>query len=515
MLGGVAVFCAGSLIGALATARGHADRGPGRDGRRRGRLRARDALADPADLPDRAARRARALGVWTSVSGHLARRRARARRPARRARRAGAASSGSTSSSASSRSRRRRGRCRRAPTRRAGRSTCRASSRASSRSRRSPFAVIEGENAGLHHLVDRRPVRPRRRSRPSVFVLDRAAHRRSGRPARVLPDPRLSQRERRRLRNELRPLRGLLLHRAVPAGGLEVLRRRRSRSSSSRWRSRWSLRARSPAAGRRREARAGRWPSAASSPAAGMFASTRCSAPTSRSDSSPRRSRSSASGSGSHSSPSPSAVLSIVPPERSGMAASTVNTSRELGGVLAVAILGAVINGRLVSDLNSKLAGLGVPDDLQQLVVARRHPRRSARRTRRLRSSRTRSSRRRRSCIRGSSARCSTRPTDVVRPRPARRPRRRRGDPPRRAPSSRSSATSEIRRQPDQADGGGHATNGLLEQRARRAEVEPREARGPARRSVGPGLSATLPRSRNASDGSSPSPSSRQSSQAR
>ncbi len=44
------------------------------------------------------------------------------------------------------------------------------------------------------------------------------------------------------------------------------------------------------------------------------------------------------------------AVLSIVPAERSGMAASTVNTSRQLGGVLAVAILGAVVNARLVGD---------------------------------------------------------------------------------------------------------------------------------------------------------------------
>jgi EmrB/QacA subfamily drug resistance transporter len=62
-------------------------------------------------------------------------------------------------------------------------------------------------------------------------------------------------------------------------------------------------------------------------------------------------------------------VLAIVPGERSGMAASTVNTSRELGGVLAVAILGAVINGRLVSDLTHKLGGLGVPMQLQVIVV--------------------------------------------------------------------------------------------------------------------------------------------------
>ncbi len=63
------------------------------------------------------------------------------------------------------------------------------------------------------------------------------------------------------------------------------------------------------------------------------------------------------------------AVLSVVPAERSGMAASTVNTSRQLGGVLAVAILGAVINARLVGELTNKLAGLGVPSDLQSIVV--------------------------------------------------------------------------------------------------------------------------------------------------
>jgi hypothetical protein len=51
------------------------------------------------------------------------------------------------------------------------------------------------------------------------------------------------------------------------------------------------------------------------------------------------------------------------------MAASTVNTSRQLGGVLAVAILGAVINSRLVSDLTTQLGRLGVSHDLQQIVV--------------------------------------------------------------------------------------------------------------------------------------------------
>ena len=63
------------------------------------------------------------------------------------------------------------------------------------------------------------------------------------------------------------------------------------------------------------------------------------------------------------------AVLSIVPAERSGMAASTVNTSRQLGGVLAVAILGAVVNHRLVGELSSKLGDLGVPSIFQSLVL--------------------------------------------------------------------------------------------------------------------------------------------------
>ena len=63
------------------------------------------------------------------------------------------------------------------------------------------------------------------------------------------------------------------------------------------------------------------------------------------------------------------AVLSIVPAERSGMAASTVNTSRQLGGVLAVAILGAVVNARLVADLGDRLTKLGVPGSLKPIVL--------------------------------------------------------------------------------------------------------------------------------------------------
>jgi EmrB/QacA subfamily drug resistance transporter len=63
------------------------------------------------------------------------------------------------------------------------------------------------------------------------------------------------------------------------------------------------------------------------------------------------------------------AVLGIVPAERSGMAASTVNTSRELGGVLAVAILGAVVNAEIVGRLTDQLKVLGVPAIFKNLVI--------------------------------------------------------------------------------------------------------------------------------------------------
>jgi len=63
------------------------------------------------------------------------------------------------------------------------------------------------------------------------------------------------------------------------------------------------------------------------------------------------------------------AVLTIVPAERSGMAASTVNTSREFGGVLAVATLGAVVNAQIVADLTRRLVHLGVPKAFRDLVI--------------------------------------------------------------------------------------------------------------------------------------------------
>ncbi len=62
-------------------------------------------------------------------------------------------------------------------------------------------------------------------------------------------------------------------------------------------------------------------------------------------------------------------VLTVVPGKRSGMAASTLNTSRELGGVLAVATLGAVVNAQLVGELGRRLTELGVTGSFRSLIL--------------------------------------------------------------------------------------------------------------------------------------------------
>jgi hypothetical protein len=63
------------------------------------------------------------------------------------------------------------------------------------------------------------------------------------------------------------------------------------------------------------------------------------------------------------------AVLTVVPAEESGMAASTVNTSRELGGVFGVAVLGSVVNAQLTAGLTHKLVKLGIPANFRQIVI--------------------------------------------------------------------------------------------------------------------------------------------------
>ena len=66
--------------------------------------------------------------------------------------------------------------------------------------------------------------------------------------------------------------------------------------------------------------------------------------------------------------PVTSVPLTVVRPERSGMAASATNTSREMGAVFGVAILGSIVNAKLTGDLAAKLKSIGIPPNFQSLV---------------------------------------------------------------------------------------------------------------------------------------------------
>jgi EmrB/QacA subfamily drug resistance transporter len=68
--------------------------------------------------------------------------------------------------------------------------------------------------------------------------------------------------------------------------------------------------------------------------------------------------------------PVTSAALGTVPPEHSGMAASANNTFRELGAVVGVGVLGSIVNGQLTVNLVQKLTAIGIPKSFQQLVVS-------------------------------------------------------------------------------------------------------------------------------------------------
>jgi EmrB/QacA subfamily drug resistance transporter len=68
--------------------------------------------------------------------------------------------------------------------------------------------------------------------------------------------------------------------------------------------------------------------------------------------------------------PTTGSALAAVPAQRSGMAASAANTAREVGAVTGVAVLGALVSSQLHSDLVSKMTALGVPKFYQSVVVS-------------------------------------------------------------------------------------------------------------------------------------------------
>ena len=67
--------------------------------------------------------------------------------------------------------------------------------------------------------------------------------------------------------------------------------------------------------------------------------------------------------------PVTSTPLTVIRPERSGMAASATNTSREMGAVFGVAILGAIVNAKLTGGLADRLKAIGIPPNFQSLVI--------------------------------------------------------------------------------------------------------------------------------------------------
>jgi hypothetical protein len=62
-------------------------------------------------------------------------------------------------------------------------------------------------------------------------------------------------------------------------------------------------------------------------------------------------------------------VLARVPARRSGMGAAAVTAGREIGGVVGVAVLGAIVNGLLFSRLTQRLVDLGIPVSYRHVVI--------------------------------------------------------------------------------------------------------------------------------------------------
>jgi hypothetical protein len=51
------------------------------------------------------------------------------------------------------------------------------------------------------------------------------------------------------------------------------------------------------------------------------------------------------------------------------MAASVTNTSREMGAVLGVAVLGSIVNAKLTGQLAARLKAIGIPPQIESIAV--------------------------------------------------------------------------------------------------------------------------------------------------
>ncbi len=79
-------------------------------------------------------------------------------------------------------------------------------------------------------------------------------------------------------------------------------------------------------------------------------------------------------GMGATMAPMTAAVMNSVGPERAGLGSAMTNTSREIGGVLGIALLGTVLTTRLNGAFEPALAGLGLaPPQRSAIAGAARH----------------------------------------------------------------------------------------------------------------------------------------------
>jgi MFS family permease len=69
--------------------------------------------------------------------------------------------------------------------------------------------------------------------------------------------------------------------------------------------------------------------------------------------------------------PMSTAVMGSAEPGRAGLASAAANTSRELGGVLGVAALGALTTAMFSRTLLARLAGVGIPAGAAARITAR------------------------------------------------------------------------------------------------------------------------------------------------
>ena len=70
-------------------------------------------------------------------------------------------------------------------------------------------------------------------------------------------------------------------------------------------------------------------------------------------------------------SPLTAAVLSATPPTRAGLGSSMINTSRQVGSTLGVAVLGAVVEQQFSGNIASQLTQWGVPGSISTTIASK------------------------------------------------------------------------------------------------------------------------------------------------